>query len=213
METHHLPTGLLRFGTMSLARIEAFSDGVFAIVVTLLVFQIQVPKLTGPNISAALAASLRGLRPQFLSYALSFALVCIWWVAHHHFFHLLRKANRGLLWFNCVFLFWLAFIPFPMALLGDYPGERLPVMCYAGVMGLAGLSFAWMRYYSFFVADLAREGLDRSLMKRSVAKSALNPALHICALMLALVNTTIAIALVVAIPLMYLRPSKIEVER
>lgn len=213
METQRLPAGLLRFGTMSVARIEAFSDGVFAIVVTLLVFQLQVPKLTGPNISSALAASLWGMRSKFLSYALSFAIVCIWWVAHHHFFHLLRKANRGLLWSNSVFLLWLAFTPFPTALLGDYPGERLAVMCYAATMGLAGLSFSWMRYYSFFVTDLAREGLDRSLMTRSVVKSALNPALHFCALMLALVNTTIAIALLVGIPLMYLRPSRLEMER
>jgi len=212
METQSLRAGPLRFGTMSVARIEAFSDGVFAIVITLLVFQIQVPKLTGSNISGALAASLWGMRPKFLSYALSFAIVCIWWVAHHQFFHLLRKANRGLLWSNSVFLFWLAFIPFPTALLGDYSGERLAVMGYAAVMGLAGLSFSWMRYYSFFVTDLAREGLDRSLMKRALLKSALNAVLHFFALMLALVNTTIAIVLLIAIPLMFLRSSKLELE-
>ena len=212
METHPSPAKPLRSGTMSAARIEAFSDGVFAIVITLLVFQIQVPKLTGPNISEALAASLWAMRPKFLSYAMSFTIVCIWWVAHHQFFHLLRRSNRGLLWSNSVFLFWLAFIPFPTALLGDYPGERLPVMCYAAAMGLAGVSFSWMRYYSFFVTDLARDGLDRRQMTRATIKSALNAILHFCALMLALVNTTIAIALLIIIPLMFLRQSKLELE-
>jgi uncharacterized membrane protein len=90
-------------------------------------------------------------------------IVCIWWVAHHHLFHLLRRSDRGLLWFNSVFLLWLAFIPFPTALLGDYPRERVAVMCCAGVTALAGLSFAWMRYYCFFIAFLTHEGLDRKL--------------------------------------------------
>lgn len=213
METQPLPARPLRFGTMSVARIEAFSDGVFAIVITLLVFQIQVPKLTGSNISEALAASLWEMRPKFLSYAMSFTIVCIWWVAHHQFFHLLHKSNRALLWSNSVFLFWLAFIPFPTGLLGDYPGERLPVMFYAAAMGLAGVSFAWMRYYSFFVTDLARDGLDRRLLMRATVKSALNAVLHFFAFMLALVNTKIAIVLLIATPLMFLRQSKLELER
>jgi len=113
---------------------------------------------------------------------------------------------------NSVFLFWLAFIPFPTALLGDYPGERLPVMCYAAAMGLAGVSFSWMRYYGFFVADLARDGLDRRLMTRAMVKSALNAVLHFCALMLALVNTKIAIVLLIVTPLMFVRQSKLELE-
>jgi uncharacterized membrane protein len=134
-------------------------------------------------------------------------------VAHHQLFHLLRKANRGLLWSNSLFLFWLAFLPFPTALLGDFPRERLAVMSYAAVMGLAGLSFSWMRYYSFFVTDLAREGLDRSLLKQAMLKSALNTVLHFFALMLALVNTTIAIVLLIVIPMMFLRSSKLDLER
>jgi hypothetical protein len=65
-----------------------------------------------------------------------------------------RKSDRGLLWFNGLFLFWLAFIPFPTALLGDYPKERIAVIRYGAVTLLAGLSFSWMRYYAFFVGRL-----------------------------------------------------------
>jgi len=97
METRSLSAGVFRVGSMSVGRIEAFSDGVFAIVVTLLVLEIHVPKVTGPNLSQALLASLYTMLPKFLSFALSFMIVCIWWVAHHHLFHLLGKADRGLL--------------------------------------------------------------------------------------------------------------------
>src|SRR5881296_2621984 len=130
-----------RPGGMSTARLEAFSDGIFAIVVTLLVLEIHVPVVIGPDVSAALRGGLFRMAPLFLSYALSFGIICIWWVAHHHFFALLTRSSRSLLWLNSVFLFWLAFIPFPTALLGNYPTETIAVMCYGGAMTLAGVSF------------------------------------------------------------------------
>jgi uncharacterized membrane protein len=207
-------TGLARqlftFGEMSTGRIEAFSDGVFAIVITLLVLEIHVPLISGPDIESALRKSLAAMAPKFFAYALSFMIVCIWWVAHHHLFNLLRKSDRGLLWFNSLFLLWLAFIPFPTALLGDYPRQRIAVICYGAVMTLAGLSFCWMRYYAFFVASLTRTGLPRNLMKRAMAKSLLNPALHLLAILTAYLNTRFALALYFTIPLLYLVPSQLE---
>jgi uncharacterized membrane protein len=202
--------GVLRVSEMSTARIEAFSDGVFAIVITLLVLEIHVPHVVGPNISAALTKSLLALMPKFLSYILSFGIVSIWWVAHHHFFDLLRRSDRGLLWFNSLFLLWLVFVPFPTALMGDYPGERIAVMCYGGVMALAGACFSWMRWYAFFAADLTYADLDRKLMRRAMWKSLLNPFLHLVAVLLALVSTRAAIALLVIVPLMFFFPSKLE---
>jgi TMEM175 potassium channel family protein len=84
---------------------------------------------------------------------LSFGIVCIWWVAHHHFFILLDKSDRGLLWLNCLFLFWLVAVPFPTALLGDYPLQRVSVICYGAVMTMAGVSFSSMRFYAFYVGS------------------------------------------------------------
>src|SRR5437660_704092 len=97
------PHKLLRIGAMPTGRIEAFSDGVFAIVVTLLVLEIHVPQLPASEVGQ-LSARLLAMAPKFFIYALSFAIICIWWVAHHHFFYLLNKSDRGLLWFNCLFL-------------------------------------------------------------------------------------------------------------
>jgi len=141
---------------MPTSRIEAFSDGVFAIVVTLLVLWIQVPQLQGSDISLALSTALRGMLPKFLSYALSFVIACVWWVAHHHLFALLTRSDRGLLWLNSLFLFWLASVPFPTALLGDYPRERIAVVAYGAVMLMAGLSFSLMGSTSFTLVNSRR---------------------------------------------------------
>jgi len=191
---------LFRVGEMSTGRIEAFSDGVFAIVMTLLILEIHVPTVTGENLSTALGKSLLALMPKFLSYILSFGIVSIWWVAHHHFFDVLQKSDRGLLWFNNLFLLCLASVPFPTALMGDYPAARIAVMTYASVMALAGLSFSWMRYYAFFIARLAHTNLDRQLMKGAMLKSVLNPLLHVLAILVAFASTRAAIGLLVIIP-------------
>ena len=208
--TTAMSRGLFRVGEMSTGRIEAFSDGVFAIVITLLVLEIHVPQVSTPAISAVLTKALIAMWPKFLAYMLSFAIVCIWWVAHHHLFACIARSDRGLLWFNSLYLLWLAFIPFPTALMGDYPNQPVAVMFYGVVMALAGASFSWMRYYVFFVGRLNLEGIDRLLIKRAMMKSVLNPLLHTAAVLLALVNTKIAIAFYVAIPILFFFPSRLE---
>jgi uncharacterized membrane protein len=179
---------------MPTSRIEAFSDGVFAIIITLLVLEIHVPQVQDRDISAALEHSLLAMTPKFLSYILSFVIVCIWWVAHHHLFHILKRSDRGLLWLNSLFLLWLAFIPFPTAL-GDFPGARLAVMCYGTVTTLAGVSFCLMRYYAFYVGRLVDETIDGRLLKLATIRSAINPVLHTIAVLLAFVDTRLSIAL------------------
>jgi len=195
---------------MPTSRIEAFSDGVFAIVITLLVLEIHVPQVQGKDVSAALAHSLLAMAPKFLTYILSFLIVCIWWVAHHQLFHVLKRSDRGLLWLNSLFLLWLAFIPFPTALMGDFPGERIAVMGYGAVTTLAGASFSFMRYYAFYLAKLVDESIDRSLLRTAMLKSALNPVLHSIAVLLAFADTRLSIALYIALPLSFFIPSKLE---
>jgi uncharacterized membrane protein len=201
---------IFRVGEMPTSRIEAFSDGVFAIIITLLVLEIHVPQVQDKDISAELEHSLLAMTPKFLSYILSFVIVCIWWVAHHHLFHVLKRSDRGLLWFNSLFLLWLAFIPFPTALMGDFPGARLAVMCYGAITTLAGVSFCLMRYYAFYVAELVDEKIDRRLLKLAMIRSAINPILHAIAVLLALVDTRLSIALYIILPLMFFVPSKLE---
>ena len=195
---------------MPTTRIEAFSDGVFAIIVTLLVLEIHVPQVQGKDISASLAHSLLAMAPKFLTYILSFLIVCIWWVAHHHLFHVLKRSDRGLLWLNSLFLLWLAFIPFPTALMGDFPGERIAVIGYGAVWTLSGVSFTFMRYYAFYWAKLVDEKIDRCLLKSAMLKSVLNPILSSIAVLLAFVDTRLAIVLYIILPLMFFTPGKLE---
>ena len=201
---------LFRVGRMPTARIEAFSDGVFAIIITLLVLEIHVPQVQGRDISAGLAHSLLAMAPKFLAYIMSFVIVCIWWVAHHHLFHVLKRSDRGLLWLNSLFLLWLAFIPFPTALMGDFPGERIAVMGYGTVATLAAVSFTCMRYYAFYLAKLVDERIDQRLLQSAMLKSVLNPVLHAVAVLVAFFDTRLSIALYIILPLMFFIPGKLD---
>ena len=103
---------------LSTHRIEAFSDGVFAIAITLLVLNLQVPEIATVS---ELASKLGALWPKLVSYVLSFMVVGIYWVAHHNTFHYIKRSDRNLLWLNILMMLFVVFIPFPAALLGQYP--------------------------------------------------------------------------------------------
>lgn len=199
----------VRFGDMPTSRLEAFTDGVFAIIGTLLIFSIQVPHISGDP-SIELPRLLINMLPKFLSYALSFGVVSVWWVAHHHLMALVARTDRGLLWLNCFFLLWLAAIPFPTSLLGDYPNQRISVVCYGGVMAMAGLSFSLMRCYVFYIAGLSVDGLDPKLVRRAMMKSALNPGLHVVAVLVAWIDVRASLVFFAAIPLLFMIPTGLE---
>jgi uncharacterized membrane protein len=202
--------GLLTTGNLTTARIEAFSDGVFAIVVTLLVLEIRVPQVHGADLSTQLAAALVALVPKYLSYAMSFVIISIWWVSHHQFFALIKKTDRGLLWLNSLFLLLLAFIPFPTGLLGEYPRERLAVMFFGGALAATGLSFVLMRWYAARRGRLLDEQIGDDLIRHSLRRSLLSPVLYGGAMLLALVNVTASLVALALIPLFYFIPGKLE---
>src|ERR1700730_13244663 len=114
-------------GDLRLNRIEAFSDAVFAIVVTLLVLEFKVPDLHNANDAGELARHLRIMLPQFLSWLISFIIVCKFWLNHHHILGMARHADYGMVWINSIFLMGQSFIPFPTALIGEYHRAPLAV--------------------------------------------------------------------------------------
>src|SRR5881397_3760164 len=124
---------LARFkrGHLHLTRIEAFSDGVFAIVVTLLVLELKLPVLKDHGSVSELAHQLVELAPKFLSWLISFIIVCKFWLNHHHVLGLARHANYAMVWLNALFLMFQSFVPFPTALMGEYPGNPLAVPFFA----------------------------------------------------------------------------------
>src|SRR5580692_2106035 len=110
--------GRFERGELGLNRIEAFSDGVFAIVVTLLVLDLAVPALRDPASARELADRLLAQLPKFFSWLISFIIVCKFWLNHHHVLGLARHGTYALVWLNSIFLMLQSFIPFPTALMG-----------------------------------------------------------------------------------------------
>jgi uncharacterized membrane protein len=105
-------------------RVEAFSDGVFAIAITLLILEIKVPKLSHDSSPAELAGALIGLWPSFLAFLLSFFAILIMWINHHGLFNMVRRANPGFLYANGFLLLLISFVPFPTSLLAEYLDGR-----------------------------------------------------------------------------------------
>jgi TMEM175 potassium channel family protein len=134
-------------GELRLNRIEAFTDGVFAIIVTLLVLELKVPALHDPKSVKELAGRLLELLPQFLSWLISFVIVCKFWLNHHHIFGLASHANYGLVWLNVIFLMCQSFIPFPTALMGEHASNPLAVSFFGFVMAINTVAFIVMHRY------------------------------------------------------------------
>lgn len=133
----------------SKGRIEAFSDGVFAIIVTLLVLELKPPLLSAARHAdaGALAGGLLALLPKFLSWVVSFFIICVTWENHHRVLGMFQRIDHGVFWLNANLLLWLSFIPFPTALIGDF--FRNPAaLCFFGLaLGVATASFSLLRFY------------------------------------------------------------------
>jgi uncharacterized membrane protein len=111
---------------MNKNRVEALSDGVFAIVITLLILDIKVPEVDGSQLSASLIAVL----PRIFAYVISFGVIGVYWLAHHQSLQLIGKLNGFLIWLNFLYLLAVSFMPFPTALLGRYPMQPIPIVIY-----------------------------------------------------------------------------------
>ena len=128
-------------GELRLTRIEAFSDGVFAIIVTLLVLELKVPALHDQHSVHELGQQLLALLPKLLSWLISFIIVSKFWLNHHHVLGLARHANYAMVWLNSIFLMFQSFVPFPTAMMGEYATNPLAVSMFGVVMALNTLLF------------------------------------------------------------------------
>jgi uncharacterized membrane protein len=154
-------------------RLEALSDGVFAIVVTLLVLEIKVPHIPAADSVAAAGGALWDLAPKFVSWVISFVTVCVIWMNHHRLFRVVARIDAGLFWWNANLLLWTSFIPFPTAFMGDLPSNRLAVSFYGGVMFLMALAFVLMRWHLHRHPGLLQESVDRKVLARGTVSSVL----------------------------------------
>jgi len=183
---------------MSTARLEAFSDGVIAILITIMVLELKLPEEEG-------LASLRAVLPAFLSYVLSFVYLGIYWVNHHHMLRVTDHVSGPILWANLHLLFWLSLVPAATAWLGDHPGATIPTVVYG--LSLLMPAIAW---YILQNAIIARGGPGSTLALAvgSDVKGKISPLLYLTGVGLAFVRPWMADVMFVLVALMWLVPDR-----
>ena len=183
-------------------RLSGFSDGVIAIIITIMVLELKVPH--GGDLEA-----LKSSLPVFLSYVLSFLYVAIYWNNHHHLLHTCRRGNGAILWANTHLLFWLSLIPFATAWLGENHVAALPTALYGVALLMPAIA-----YYLLQTAIVRVNGADSSLAQALGAdlKGKISPLIYIAGIALAFVNPWFSIALYVLVALIWLIPDR-RIER
>lgn len=187
---------------MNKTRLEAFSDGVLAIIITIMVLEIKVPHEVS-------FSALKPVLPVFLSYVLSFIYVGIYWNNHHHMMHTVKQISGGILWANLHLLFWLSMIPFATAWIGENHFAPIPMMLYGIVLLLCALAYFILQYLI-----LKKHGPDSVLSKAigSDIKGKLSPVFYILGIIASNYNGLIAGAFYVLVAIMWLIPDK-RIER
>jgi uncharacterized membrane protein len=184
---------------MGKTRLEAFSDGVIAIIITIMVLEMKVPH-------GAAWTDLAKLGPVFLSYVLSFANVGIYWNNHHHMLHAASRVNGGILWANMHFLFWLSLMPFTTGWMGENHFAPLPVALYAFDLLMCGVGYALLQ-----AQIIKLHGRDSALASAvgGARKEKISVAVYVVAIPLALLGYSwIAGALLVAVALIWFIPDR-----
>jgi len=183
-------------------RLEAFSDGVIAIIITIMVLEMKVP--SGSDVSA-----LHQLLPIFLSYVLSFVYIGIYWNNHHHMLHTVHRVSGGILWANLHLLFWLSLFPFVTGWVGHNHFSAAPMALYGGVLLLAAIA-----YFLLQQTIIASQGAE-SILKKAIGrdlKGKISPVLYATAIPAAFLQPWIAGGIYVLVALMWLVPDR-RIER
>lgn len=146
---------------MQKSRLEAFSDGVFAIVITLLILDIRFPEVEYSQFKETLISIL----PRILAYVMSFIIIGLYWVTHHNSMHAMKKIDRGFLWLNILLLLCVSFIPFPTSLLGRYPFESGPIIIYGATLIVCNLVGYIMILYVHYHPHLAAREFNTQYLR------------------------------------------------
>lgn len=191
-------------------RIEAFSDGVFAIVITLLAFQLESPQIENKENWYQLFIALLAIAPKFLGFVMSFFFVAVFWVAHHQFFHTLNFSKRGLLWLNNLFLFFITFIAFPTSVLGAYPNNPTAVVFFGLTYFAASLVFAILRWYGWRKNETASDEIADDSLQKAMFRSFMPPILYLIGIGISRFSLTAAIIIFFLTPTLLIIPLRLK---
>ncbi|MCL9804352.1 TMEM175 family protein [Flavobacterium amniphilum] len=183
---------------MNKNRLEAFSDGVLAIIITIMVLELKTPE--GTNFNALLK-----LFPIFISYVLSFIYVGIYWNNHHHMMHTVKKVTGGILWANLHLLFWLSLIPFATAWIGEHNFAPFPMFSYGFVLLMCGVA------YNILQNQIIKTQGENSLLSKAVGKDfkgKISPVLYLVAILSTYYHEVFSGIIYILVALMWLIPDK-----
>ena len=183
---------------MKTNRIEAFSDGVIAIIITIMVLELKAPHDPTP-------VSLVKMWPIFFAYVLSFLIIAIYWVNHHHLIHMVSRVDAIILWANINLLFWISLMPWVTVYLGDNHALPFPVALYAAVSLAGAISFSLLR------ATIARQHHDPNFSRvnrRMARKNLIAILIYVVAIVVAFIYTPLALALIATPAAMYFLPER-----
>lgn len=190
-------------------RIETLADGVFAIAMTLLVFDIGVPHLPSSDLGR-LPAELAALWPKLLAYVLSFVVLGVYWIGHHNQFFYIRRATRAFLWLNILFLMFVAFIPFSAQLLGQYPTQRVAVVVYGLNLVIVGIALYLVWWYASANHRLVDPDLERATIRIASRRILTGPFVYLAAVVMSLISLPLTLVVYAAVPLLYILPARID---
>lgn len=189
---------------ISKSRIETLTDGVFAIVMTILVLEITVPQISHSETAIELPKQLLKLWPVIQSYGTSFIILGFFWIAHDYQFHYVKRANRTFLWITIFYLMFIAFVPFSTSLIGEYGDQQISVIIYAVNISIIGF-WEYIRWkYATKDHQLVDSDLNRTFITKMSRRFLLGPTIYLIAVAISFVSTQLSLVMFIATPLYFL---------
>ncbi len=192
---------------MTTNRLEAFSDGVFAVVITLLVLDLRLPAETDV---LPLMQRLWMIWPKLGAYAMTFIITGIYWVGHHGLFTLIKRVDKNLMWMNLYLLMCVSFIPFPASVMGLNPEDPVAIRFYAATLVAVGLGFLLIWGYATHCHRLIQTDLDPAIVRLAWARCGVAPLVYALAFAASWFHVWMSLTLFFALPALYIIPSRFD---
>jgi uncharacterized membrane protein len=193
---------------MHLGRIEAFSDGIFAVAATLLVLDLKIDHLNDPRSAVELKDALLAQLPKFYIWLISFFIVCKFWLNHHHILALARHATYGKVWLNSIFLMFQSLVPFLTALMGQFPRNPLAVSLFGVMMAFNTLLF--IALHAYILRNLLKPELVGTQDPHIIRKSFLGVGFYLAGVAVAWLNVNISFLIYGFMPMLFIVPSPLR---
>lgn len=199
--------------SISSSRTELFSDAIIAIVITLMILEVQVPGISEAATGQETRSALLSMAPSFTSFSLSFVALAVLWINHHQFFLQLKHVDIKLLWLNLHLLFWMCIIPVSTSFLGHSFKRPEATSLYGLNMFMTLLAFVFMREYVNRHEHLFIENLSRSMARKMHVKNMISATLYFLSIFTGFISTYFSIAIFISVLMLYFMPQNIQLKK